>query len=323
LENRFLTIEDLGNLPPPKWLVGGLFELNSLVMLVGPPGAFKSFLALDWALCMASGRSWNDRPVAPSKVLYALGEGKASLLKRLNAWVWHNDLSDAERVQLNANFRITFHVPQMASKLDVSAFVTDLEVDGYAPDVLFIDTLARSLVGKDENSQLDAGLWVDGADKLRQKGMAVVALHHTKKNTEFGLQYRGSSALRGAMDTELVLHRDPEGQKGCAKLACAKQKDHEEFDDVWLRRERVEPPGNIEGSIILKAIARPDRDKENEDSNEDALDEIIGSLLNDDDYESDRARARALATKTNMKEATALTKMRRARMNKREHASTI
>lgn len=294
-------------------------------MLVGPPGAFKSFLALDWALSMAAGRSWNDRPVAPSRVLYALGEGKASLLKRLNAWVWHNNLSEEERATMNANFRITFHVPQMASKLDVTAFMTDLDIEEYAPDVLFIDTLARSLVGKDENSQLDAGLWVDGADRLRQKGMAVVALHHTKKNTEFGLQYRGSSALRGAMDTELTLHRDPDGQKGCAKLACSKQKDHEEFEDVWLRRERVEPPGLVEGSIILKEIQRPNRDAEDEESEQkdNALDEMITSLLDDNEYASDRARARALALKAEIAESSAQAKLRRARMSRRENAPSI
>jgi hypothetical protein len=315
MENRFLTIEDLGNLPPPKWLVEGLFELNSLVMLVGPPGAFKSFLALDWALSMAAGRKWNSRQVAPCRVLYALGEGKASLLKRLNAWIWHNDLNEEEKAQLNANFRVTFHVPQMSMKSDVTTFITDLDVDNYAPDVLFIDTLARSLVGKDENSQLDAGLWVDGADRLRQRGMAVVALHHTKKNTEFGLQYRGSSALRGAMDTELTLHRDPDGQKGCAKLACSKQKDHEEFEDVWLRRERVEPPGNIEGSIILQEITRPNREAAEEEQTEKdkALDEMIISLLGDDEYTSDRARARALAEKMGINEGTAQTKISRSR----------
>lgn len=252
-------------------------------------------------------------------MLYALGEGKASLLKRLNAWIWHNDLSEEEKAVLNANFRVTFHVPQMASKADVTAFITDLDVDGYAPEVLFVDTLARSFVGKDENSQLDAGLWVDGADRLRQRGMAVIALHHTKKNTEFGLQYRGSSALRGAMDTELTLHRDPDGQKGCAKLACSKQKDHEEFSDVWLRRERVEPPGNIEGSIVLQEIDKPNREAVEEEliERDKALDEMIMSLLDDEEYPSDRARARALAEKMGLNEGTAQTKIRRARSNRR------
>lgn len=284
-------------------------------MLVGPPGAFKSFLALDWAMNMAVGRKWNGRVVEPARVLYSLGEGKASLLKRLNAWIWHNQLTSEEKVILNANFRVTFDVPQLAIGREVNQFITDLEVDGYMPQALFIDTLARSFVGKDENSQVDAGLWVDGADRLRQRGMAVIALHHTKKNTEFGLQYRGSSALQGAMDTALVLHRDPEGMKGCAKLSCSKQKDHEEFEDIWMKREHVHPPDNTEGSIVLVETAKPNKGAadEEEEARDKALDDMIASLLENDMFESDRARARELATQAGLNEGTAQTKIRRAR----------
>lgn len=287
-------------------------------MLVGPPGAFKSFLALDWAMNMAAGRKWSGRQTEPCKVLYALGEGKASLLKRLKAWMWHNQLTDYEKAVLNANFRITFDVPQLANKTDVGVFISDMEETQYIPDVLFVDTLARSLVGKDENSQLDAGLWVDGADRLRQKGMAVVSLHHTKKNTEFGLQYRGSSALRGAMDTELTLHRDPDGMKGCAKLSCSKQKDHEEFEDVWMRREHIVPPDNTEGSIVLVEFQKQARDAKDEEteSRDAGLDEMVNSLLDNMQFDSDRARARALATDAGINESTAQSKINRARKRK-------
>src|SRR5690606_21291995 len=152
-------------------------EQDALAMLVGPPGAFKSFLAIDWGLCLATGRPWNERLVAPAKVLYMLGEGKAGLLKRINAWAWHNDLDKEEHDMLNANFRVTFDVPQMASQREVTRFVEELDVDGFHPSVFFVDTLARSFVGRDENGQVDAGLWVEGADRLRQRGATVIALH--------------------------------------------------------------------------------------------------------------------------------------------------
>jgi RecA-family ATPase len=64
-------------MPAPAWLIEGLFEVNSLVMVAGPPGNFKSFLAIDWVLSMAVGRKWHTRPTCPSKVLYCLGEGKS------------------------------------------------------------------------------------------------------------------------------------------------------------------------------------------------------------------------------------------------------
>ena len=314
MDNRFLTLEDLGNLPAPKWLIEGLFEKDALVMLVGPPAAFKSFLAIDWALSIALGRPWNGRATEPSRVLYALGEGKASLLKRIEAWIWFQQLTEAERRKLNANFRVTFDVPQFAVAREVTEFLDDLDADGFDPGLLIIDTLARSFVGRDENSQTDAGLWVESADRLRQRGMAVLALHHTKKNTEFGLQYRGSSALQGAMDTAFTLQRDPDGFKGYGKLYCSKQKDHEEPDDIWLRREHVRPPGNEEGSIILLEQLQPGEDTiKEQEQQQAAIDELILGLLADPTFATDRARAKLLAEKANMLEGTAQTRISRAR----------
>lgn len=311
---QFLTIEDLGNLPPPKWMIDGLFEQDALVMLVGPPGSFKSFLAIDWALCLAVGRPWNGRAVAPSKVLYALGEGKASLLKRVQAWMAHNNLSRAERELLNANFRIVFNVPQFAVPKAVDEFIEALQMDDLAPSLLVIDTLARSLVGKDENGQLDAGVWVESADKLRQLGMTVLVLHHTKKNTEFGLRERGSGAFFGAMDTSFVLERNAEGYKGYAKLVCNKQKDHAEPEDIWMQHRHIRPNPDMEGSIVLIETAAPDEaDADAKAAEEDALQLIINSLMEDATFTSDRARARELAKRTNMLEATAQTRIHRAR----------
>ena len=42
MPNRFLSINDLTHELPPTWLIDGLFEANSLAMLAGPPGSYKS-----------------------------------------------------------------------------------------------------------------------------------------------------------------------------------------------------------------------------------------------------------------------------------------
>lgn len=310
--NRFLTIEDLGNLPPPRWLINGLFEQESLVMLVGPPGSFKSFLAIDWALSLAVGRPWNGRATEPSKVLYALGEGKANLLKRLQAWILHNRLTNEEFNLLNANFRITFDVPQLAVPKDTQRFINDLEEDQLSPNLFIIDTLARSFVGKNENDQLDSGVWVDSADRLRHMGMAVLVLHHTRKNTEFGLRERGSGAFLGALDTSFILERNPEGFKGYAKLYCNKQKDHAEPEDVWMQHQQIRPREDVEGSIVLVECKAPDEEQlEQKRADEEALNELIDNVLEDSTLGSQRAKARELAKQANILEATAYTKLHR------------
>ena len=314
LAERFLTIDDLGNLPPPKWLIEGLFEQDALVMLVGPPGSFKSFLAIDWALCLASGRKWNGRATAGSRVLYCLGEGKASLLKRINAWVEHHQLDKHERDTLNANFRVTFQVPQLADRRNTQEFSSDLMEDGFNPTVLIIDTLARSFVGKDENSQLDVGLWIDSADHFRQNGVTVLVLHHVMKNTEFGLRYRGSTAWEGALDTGFVIQRNAEGFKGMTKLSSMKQKDHEDPEDIWMRHAQIRPVSGGEGSIVLVETDKPvDQDDEERAAEDAALKTIIDNLMADPTYESDRARARALMEKTGLVESAAQGRIHRAR----------
>jgi len=311
---RFLTIEDLGNLPEPKWMIEGLFEQDALVMLVGPPGSFKSFLAIDWALSLALGRPWNERATKPSRVLYCLGEGKASLLKRIQAWEHHNELSRSEHNILNANFKVTFEVPQLAVPRETIRFIEDLEQDEFNPTLMVIDTLARSYVGKNENDPMDAGIWVDSVDRLRQRGMTVLALHHTRKNTEFGLRERGTTAFLGALDTSFILERNPEGYRGYAKLSCNKQKDHQEPDDVWMQHRHIRPIPDVEGSIVLAETERPGAEEEMAKAEEEAaLQAIVDGLLKDDNYKSDRARARALAQQANMLEATAQTKISRAR----------
>lgn len=299
-------------MPQPKWVIEGLFEQDALVMLVGPPGSFKSFLAIDMALCLATGRDWNGRAVKPSNVLYALGEGKASLLKRVKAWQWHKKLTQAEQQLLSANFKVTFDVPQLATQREVARFENDMDADDLKPTVLIIDTLARSFVGKNENDPMDAGMWVESADRLRQRGITVIVLHHTKKNTEFGLQYRGTTAFLGAMDTSFVLHRNPEGFKGYSKLSCNKQKDHIEPPDIWLQSEHVSPP-NIEGSIVLTEVQPPTEEETIRRAEDEAMMNDMIQLLLGQEFQSDRARARELAEKVGISESAAQSRILRAR----------
>ena len=298
---RFLSIADLRHLPPPKWLIQGLFEVGSLVMVVGPQSSFKSFLALDWSLCLASGRSWNGQRVVKSNVIYALGEGKGNLLKRIKAWNRHNEPVPDEA------FRACFEVPQLATKEDVDRFLRDIKREELNPDVIVIDTLARSFVGKDENGPTDPGLWIESADRLRHLGLTVIVLHHTSKSTEFGLKYRGSTAFMGAMDTAFTLRRDGE----FIEVTCSKQKDYDEGPPFYMKRVLVPE----ENSMVLLPIDKDEVDaaKQEEAHVEEELDSRIQQLLQDESYASDRARARDLALQANKPESWAQSKVKRAR----------
>lgn len=293
-------------MPEPQWLIEGLFEAKSLVMLAGPSYSFKSFLLIDWMLCMASGRLWQGRRTVPCKIGYALGEGKSGLFKRIQAWLNYNKLNEEEMARLKANFRVTFDVPQLAHKASVDNMLADLTKEEFKPEVIAIDTFARSFVGLDENDSKDTGLWVEQADKLRQLGYSVIFLHHTKKSTEFGIHYRGSTAIMGAMDTAMTLVRTDDD----CTLTVTKQKDHDEGPPLRFRRVLV-PIGNKEDSLVLVPLAPVIDSRFVEEDPELDVNELVAELLEDATYTSDRSRARELAARTGMSEGAAQTKISR------------
>ena len=304
---RFYSVEDLSHMPRPQWLIEGLFEANSLVMLAAPSYSFKSFMAIDWMMCMATGKDWNHRQVVETKPLYVLGEGRGNLIKRIQGWIKHHHPTKEELRKIHENFRVTFDVPQMAMKSSVDNLLASLNEDGYHPSVIVLDTFARAAVGLDENSQKDTGIWIDACERLRGLGMTVIFLHHTAKNTEFGVKYRGSTAIMGAMDTAMTMQRDFKNDQ--VELRIDKQKDHDEGKPMVFRKLLVPLPGETEGSMVLvPTSAQDERFTEDYKKVEDFM---MGLLA--ENYESDRSRARVMAATFNMTESGAQTRLRRFR----------
>jgi hypothetical protein len=234
-------------------MIDGMFERNSLVMVAGAPGSFKSFLALDWILHLSSGRRWLDRETTPAKCLYILGEGRSSLLKRIHAWCRHHQVTNDEVRQLRTNFRVTFNVPQFSIPAELTDLLSTLASEAFIPDLIVIDTFARSFVGLDENSSRDTGMWISAAEQLRSLGYTVVFLHHTRKNTEFGVQFRGSTAISGAMDTIMTVVRDW-GHPNEVEVRVTKQKDHDEGEPLHFARSIIPLETDPKGSCVLIPI---------------------------------------------------------------------
>ncbi len=87
---RWRWFHELRLLPEPEWLVGGHILRDSLVMLAGPPGSGKSFLALDAALSVNYGVPFlGEFDTTPGKVVYVAAEGVRGLWKRVEAWMAH------------------------------------------------------------------------------------------------------------------------------------------------------------------------------------------------------------------------------------------
>ena len=241
LRERLLTPDQLDQLPPPALLIEDILVRNTLAALYGKPGTGKSFVAMDWALSVATGTWWFRHEVSGGNVLYIAAEGSAGLPQRKRAW------EKARNVPVSRNIH---WLPVAVNLLDAEwsqALVTvAAELD---PSFVVIDTLARSMPGGDENSPKDMSRLVDNADRLRTATAATVLLvHHTPKDGE---TLRGHSSLEGAVDTAVEVKAD--GMTVALKVA--KQKDLPKGD---IERLRLHPTCESAALYSQNAVGVPD-----------------------------------------------------------------
>jgi len=218
-DGRFTIYHEraLGELPDPSWLIRDILPYGGFAMLYGPPGSAKSFLALSWALAVGTDRAWFDHAVLWAPVLYCWSEGGRGLKRRVAAW--RDALGETIGGADSAHFML--EAPNLLSRRELDDFIGTVQDAGIHPNLVVLDTLARSMPGGDENSPKDMGLAIAGIDRIRRDlSSAVLAVHHTVKNGE---QERGHSMLRGAVDVSFRI----DNEEGALTLEHVKTKDGE------------------------------------------------------------------------------------------------
>ena len=248
------VIEKLG---PVNWLVENYIEADTTGLLFGDPGVFKSFLALDMALAIAANIAWHGNPVTGGLTLYIAGEGHNGMARRLRAW----EIAHQRPVNdLPIHFsRRAVALSDPDSLQAVVASIDKIKTEtGQAPRLICIDTLARNFGAADENSTADMNVFVDHVDRLlrARHGATVLIVHHTGQQNKG--RARGSTALKGGMDFEYRLDREP--GRDVAVLTCTKMKDAIEPPMTWFEAETV-PIGDFETdgmtSLVLRKLAAP------------------------------------------------------------------
>lgn len=249
---RLFTLGELSQQPPTEWLIERLIERGSLMMLYGAPGEGKSFAALDWALCVATGTEWQGRPISRGAVVYVAAEGDRGIVKRARAWIQEQGADDPE------TFFIVREPVQLRDDTELNLLLTQLDGRNIKPALIVLDTFAKCFVGGEENSAKEVGEFIEQARRLQVRtGATVCIVHHSaKKKGQRAPEERGSSALRGAMDTIIRLAKD----KGDAiRIDCEKMKDSEEFDPIFLRMKVVEIEGtDLTSCVLVSADADAD-----------------------------------------------------------------
>ena len=90
---KFTTVQSvLKKLGPINWVVDNFLERNATSVLCAPPGEGKSFFAIDFACCVATGTPWHGEKVIKGPVVYIAGEGHGGLARRFAAWAKSNQV---------------------------------------------------------------------------------------------------------------------------------------------------------------------------------------------------------------------------------------
>jgi len=191
---RLYNMKEILNLNiETNWLIEDYFEKETTGVLYGPSGTFKTFLALDWCLSIASGQNWHNHEVSQGLVVYVAGEGNHGLQKRIKAWIKNKKINYGSEIPFIAsNQRVA-----ILNNSELSIFKHQLNQITQPIKLIVFDTLRKCFGNGDENHSKDMGEFLDQIETIRQNyNTTCLIVHHTNKSKVI----RGSNALESDVD---------------------------------------------------------------------------------------------------------------------------
>lgn len=270
--------------PDPDWLLPGVLQRETLTLFYGQESSFKSFLVLDLVLSAAAGIPWagtGDKvgprgftAPRPLTTVYIAGEG-AHGIETLRRPAWRK----GHEVDSALAFYTVGDMPRFGDPGDVTQLIEDIESAGIAPDIIVIDTVARAMIGMDENSAKDATLLTDALDRLKRHfRCSVVAVHHSGKDARKGT--RGSSAIPFNFDARFVVTADRSSRT--VSITNEKQKDAPEWSQpAVFQGESVSfaRNGGLDSSLVFRRVLPPPTQRPGESKDAARVGEVRAALL--------------------------------------------
>ncbi|WP_419831787.1 AAA family ATPase [Endozoicomonas atrinae] len=239
-EFEFCHAEELVNgVMPINWLVKGFLEMDSLSLMFGEPACGKSFVAIDLACCVATGKEWHEKQVKQQgPVFYIAGEGFNGLSRRLMAWqqTYGYNLRNAPLYVSKCSASLTNYANALAVSDSIEKIIQ--QNNSAIPSMIVIDTLARNFGPGDENATQEMNVFINHIDQLlRVKYQCnVLIVHHTGVGSKD--RARGNSALKAALDAEYAVVKSDDS----VKIVTKKMKDADEPKPINFQFEPVQLP---------------------------------------------------------------------------------
>ena len=202
---RAVPIGELWDQPRPEFIVAETLQADGLTAIIGASGVGKSFVALDLACSIVTGRMWKGHEVRQGRVLYVAGEGVYGAVDRVRTWA--EEYNEAEKIKAGLiviSEGVALHDWGGNKWQEFRDIIRDHDVD-----LVILDTWARVTAGMEENSSKEVGHVIKHLDRLKERtGTGMCVVHHTTRGTTHG---RGSTALLGALDSELLVTESTTG----------------------------------------------------------------------------------------------------------------
>lgn len=195
------------------WLVDDFFAEKSLNLMVGASQAGKSYLALDLAAAIATGRSFLGKSVRQGGVLYIATEGQITIRRRLMAALQGLPLaarSIAVVLEPPSDLMKTEDVDRVIATARYIAGQM-LMATGLPLRMVIIDTMISGFGVGDWNNVAETSDAMKVLRRIKDEvGVAVTGVHHHGKDTSRGAA--GSYALTAHPDAILsVFKKDNDG----------------------------------------------------------------------------------------------------------------
>lgn len=224
----------------PKYLVKGILNKKSYALMYGAPGAGKTYCAFELAHSVAGGTDFLGRKTRQGTVLYLAYEGYGGIPNRVRALRLHHRSSKLPIYFHSA----TFNLREESGSNGVIALAKAIPE---VPSLIIIDTLAYALSGGDENSAKDVGAFNAQVQRIiAETGACVLVIHHSGKNADNGA--RGSSALLGAVDTEILIDSN--------QIQPTKQRDMELGAPIGFALHSVQVDLDEDDEIITSCVVK-------------------------------------------------------------------
>lgn len=245
------------------WLIKNYLPQIGIALLYGHPGAAKSFFAIDLALHVALGWSWQGRATRQGAVVYVGAEGVHGLRNRM--------------VAFRSAYNVTGQVPLalIPAVLDLQSPAGDIErliqginavAKSFNMDIglIVIDTLSKSFGAGRENTDDMIGFVTNCTRLAELFQCCVMPIHHRPKDND-SVDPRGHSSLKGGVDTVILVDA---GSPRRARVT--KQKDADAGGTISFVLERVPLGVDDDGDEVTSCVIRSPTAEEAERSEFDA-----------------------------------------------------